>query len=102
LLEEPENPGLLPEELRTCWWVHEQLGGDWDMGRVVLEHRRLALFLRRESRLERATASDNGYVTNGGAAEDVEDRGRDVVFFKDIRVTSSAPPPWPMTVICTV
>ena len=84
LLEELENSGLLPGELRTCWWGYEQLWRDGEH-RGILERRQLAQFLRRESRLERATPSDNGYVANGGMAEDVEDRGGDVVLFEDAR-----------------
>jgi hypothetical protein len=33
----------------------------------ALEHRQLAQFPRRESRLEQATRSDDGYVANGGS-----------------------------------
>ena len=84
LFEELENSGLLPGELRTCRWGYEQLWRDGEH-RGVLERCQLAQFLRRESRLERATPSDDGYVANGGMTEDIEDRGGDVVLFEDAR-----------------
>lgn len=84
LLEELVDSGLLPGELRACRWRCEQLWGDGEHRRA-LEHRQFAQFLRRESRLERATPSDDGYVADGGTAEDVKDRGGDVVLFEDAR-----------------
>ena len=81
-MEELEDSGLLPGELRARWRVRDERGGEGNHG-CARECRQLAQFLSREGRLERATPSDDGYVANDGTAQDVEDWHGDVVLFED-------------------
>jgi len=75
---------LLAGELRACWWRCDELGGERDHGRPG-ESGQLAELLGRERCLEWAAPSDDGYVADGGAVQDVEHGGRDVVLVEDVR-----------------